>query len=64
MQPFKLELYLANFWEAEQLVQELTRFEGKLHSKGFGAWHRLRCEIRRVRRKLEKDAAVKPDREV
>jgi hypothetical protein len=60
--PFKLEIFMANFWEAEQLHHELTRYERELDSKGFGAWLRLRCEIRRVRRKLEADADLEPSR--
>jgi hypothetical protein len=62
MKPFKLEIFLANFWEVEQLQQELARYEGELHAKGFGACFRLRCEIKRVLRKLETDADLEPIR--
>jgi hypothetical protein len=47
---------------SRQLHQELARYEGELHSKGFGACFRLRCEIRRVLRKLETDADLEPIR--
>jgi hypothetical protein len=64
VKPFKLEIFLANFWEVEQLVQALTSFEAELRGKGGGPWFRLACEIRAARKKLEKDADVEPAHEV
>ncbi len=60
MSIFKVEIFLESLYEAEQIHQELTRYESQLHSQGFGPWSRLRCEIKRARKNLETEADLKP----